>query len=122
VTSTLSAQLTAGNLSTLAAVYSQMVSVVTSAYGVPPTITIPRIQAKKESNYLDKVSFETHLKINDAYKNYKNYYNHNSIIINAEEDPFSVYKNMILEFNKYMNMQIKPFTNNEFDKILNEKC
>ena len=95
---------------------------LTFIFTAEPTITIPRIQAKKESNYLDKVSFETHLKINDAYKNYKNYYNHNSIIINAEEDPFSVYNNMIIEFNKYMNMQIKPFTNNEFDKILNEKC
>lgn len=40
-TSTLSAQITAGNLTTLASVYSQMVSVVTSVYGVPPTITIP---------------------------------------------------------------------------------
>lgn len=41
VTSTLSAQLTAGNLSSLVTVYSRMVSVVTSAYGVPPLITIP---------------------------------------------------------------------------------
>lgn len=41
VTSTITAQLTAGTLSTLNTIYSQMVSVVTSAYGVPPTITIP---------------------------------------------------------------------------------
>ena len=40
-TSTLSTQITAGNLTTLASVYSRMVSVVTSVYGVPPTITIP---------------------------------------------------------------------------------
>ena len=41
VTSTMSAQLTAGALTTLNTVYSQMKSVVTGAYGVPPTITIP---------------------------------------------------------------------------------
>ena len=41
VTSTLSAQITAGNVSALATIYSQMVSVVTSAYGTPPLITIP---------------------------------------------------------------------------------
>jgi hypothetical protein len=41
VTSTISAQLTAGTLTTLNTIYSRMVSVVTSAYGTPPTITIP---------------------------------------------------------------------------------
>jgi hypothetical protein len=41
VTSTITAQLTAGTLSSLNTIYSQMVSVVTSTYGVPPTITIP---------------------------------------------------------------------------------
>ena len=41
VTSTMSAQLTAGTLATLNTVYSQMKSVVTGAYGAPPTITIP---------------------------------------------------------------------------------
>jgi hypothetical protein len=41
VTSTISAQLTAGTLTTLNDIYSRMVSVVTSAYGTPPTITIP---------------------------------------------------------------------------------
>jgi hypothetical protein len=40
-TSTLSAQINAGNLTTLASVYSRMVEVVTSGYGVPPLITIP---------------------------------------------------------------------------------
>ena len=41
VTSTLTTQLAAGTLTTLNTVYSQMVSVFTSAFGVPPTITIP---------------------------------------------------------------------------------
>ena len=41
VTSTISAQLTAGTLTALNTIYSQMKSVVTSAYGNPPTITIP---------------------------------------------------------------------------------
>jgi len=41
VTSTISAQLTAGTLTTLNTIYSRMVSVVTSAFGTPPTITIP---------------------------------------------------------------------------------
>lgn len=41
VTSVMSAQITAGTLTTLNTVYSQMVSVVTGAYGAPPTITIP---------------------------------------------------------------------------------
>jgi hypothetical protein len=41
VTSTINAQLTAGTLTALNTIYSQMKSVVTSAYGVPPTITIP---------------------------------------------------------------------------------
>ena len=41
VTSTMTTQLAAGNLSTLNTVYSQMKSVVTGAYGAPPTITIP---------------------------------------------------------------------------------
>jgi hypothetical protein len=41
VTSTISAQLTAGTLTALNTIYSQMVSVVTSAYGAPPTVTIP---------------------------------------------------------------------------------
>jgi len=41
VTSTITTQLAAGTLTTLNAVYSQMVSVVTSAFGVPPLITIP---------------------------------------------------------------------------------
>ena len=41
VTSTISAQLTAGTLTTLNTIYSQMKSVVTAAYGTPPTITIP---------------------------------------------------------------------------------
>ena len=41
VTSTISAQLSAGTLTTLNTIYSRMVSVVTSAYGTPPTITIP---------------------------------------------------------------------------------
>jgi hypothetical protein len=41
VTSTLTTQLAAGTLTTLNTVYSQMASVVTSAFGVPPTITIP---------------------------------------------------------------------------------
>jgi len=41
VTSTISAQLTAGTLTTLNTIYSRMVSVVTSAFGIPPTITIP---------------------------------------------------------------------------------
>jgi hypothetical protein len=41
VTSTISAQVTAGNLGALSTIYSQMVEVVTSGYGVPPTVTIP---------------------------------------------------------------------------------
>jgi hypothetical protein len=41
VTSTISAQLTAGTLTTLNDIYSRMKNVVTSVYGVPPTITIP---------------------------------------------------------------------------------
>ena len=41
VTSTISAQLTGGTLTALNTIYSQMKSVVTAAYGVPPTITIP---------------------------------------------------------------------------------
>ena len=41
VTSAISAQLTAGTLTTLNTVYSQMKSVVTGAYGVPPTVIIP---------------------------------------------------------------------------------
>ena len=41
VTSTISAQLTAGTLTTLNTIYSRMKSVVTAAYGTPPTITIP---------------------------------------------------------------------------------
>ena len=41
VTSTLSTQINAGNVSSLATIYSQMVQVVTSGYGVPPLITIP---------------------------------------------------------------------------------
>ena len=41
VTSTISTQFTAGNLGALNTIYSQMVEVVTSGYGVPPTITIP---------------------------------------------------------------------------------
>jgi hypothetical protein len=40
-TSTLSAQITAGNVSSLAAVYSRMVTLVNGGYGAPPTITIP---------------------------------------------------------------------------------
>ena len=41
VTSTISAQLTAGTLATLNDIYSRMKNVVTSVYGTPPTITIP---------------------------------------------------------------------------------
>lgn len=41
VTSTINAQLTAGTLTALNTIYSQMKSVVTAAYGTPPTITIP---------------------------------------------------------------------------------
>lgn len=41
VSSTITAQLTAGTLTALNTIYSQMKSVVTSAYGTPPTITIP---------------------------------------------------------------------------------
>jgi hypothetical protein len=41
VTNTINAQLTAGTLTTLNTIYSRMVSVVTSAFGTPPTITIP---------------------------------------------------------------------------------
>ena len=41
VTSTISTQFTSGNISALNTIYSQMVEVVTSGYGVPPTITIP---------------------------------------------------------------------------------
>jgi len=41
VTSTITAQLTAGTLTTLNDIYSRMVSVVTGAYGTPPSITIP---------------------------------------------------------------------------------
>lgn len=41
VTSTISAQLTAGTLTALNTIYSQMKSVVTAAYGAPPTVTIP---------------------------------------------------------------------------------
>jgi hypothetical protein len=41
VTSTISAQFAAGNLGALNTIYSQMVSVVTGAYGAPPAVTIP---------------------------------------------------------------------------------
>jgi hypothetical protein len=41
VTATITAQLTAGTLTTLNDIYSRMKNVVTSVYGVPPTITIP---------------------------------------------------------------------------------
>jgi hypothetical protein len=41
VASTISTQFTSGNLGALNTIYSQMVQVVTSGYGVPPTITIP---------------------------------------------------------------------------------
>jgi len=41
VTSIITAQLAAGTLTALNTIYSQMVSVVTSAYGTPPAITIP---------------------------------------------------------------------------------
>ena len=41
VTSTISAQLTAGTLTTLNDIYSRMKNVITNVYGAPPTITIP---------------------------------------------------------------------------------
>ena len=41
VTSTITAQLTAGTLTALNTIYSRMKNVVTDVYGVPPTITIP---------------------------------------------------------------------------------
>ena len=41
VTTTITAQLTAGTLTTLNDIYSRMKNVVTSVYGVPPTITVP---------------------------------------------------------------------------------
>lgn len=41
VTSTISTQFASGNLGALNTIYSQMVEVVTSVYGIPPTITIP---------------------------------------------------------------------------------
>jgi hypothetical protein len=41
VTTTISAQLTAGTLTTLNDIYSRMKNVVTDVYGTPPTITIP---------------------------------------------------------------------------------
>ena len=41
VTSTITAQLTAGTLTTLNDIYSQMKNVVSGTYGAPPTITIP---------------------------------------------------------------------------------
>ena len=41
VTSTINAQLTAGTLTTLNTIYSQMKDVVTDVYGTPPTIFIP---------------------------------------------------------------------------------
>lgn len=41
VISTINAQLTAGTLTALNTIYSQMKSVVTSAYGAPPTVVIP---------------------------------------------------------------------------------
>lgn len=41
VTSTITAQLVAGTLTSLNTIYSQMASVVTAAYGTPPAITIP---------------------------------------------------------------------------------
>lgn len=41
VTSTITAQLTAGTLTTLNDIYSRMKNVVTGTYGAPPTITIP---------------------------------------------------------------------------------
>lgn len=41
VTSTISSQLTAGTLTALNTIYSQMKDVVTAVYGTPPTITIP---------------------------------------------------------------------------------
>lgn len=41
VTAVISAQLTAGTLSALNTIYSQMISVLTDVYGVPPLITIP---------------------------------------------------------------------------------
>jgi hypothetical protein len=41
VTTTITAQLTAGTLTTLNDIYSRMKNVVTSVYGAPPTITIP---------------------------------------------------------------------------------
>lgn len=41
VTAVISAQLTAGTLSALNTIYSQMISVLTDVYGIPPLITIP---------------------------------------------------------------------------------
>jgi hypothetical protein len=41
VASTISAQLTAGTLTTLNDIYSRMKNVITNVYGAPPTITIP---------------------------------------------------------------------------------
>jgi hypothetical protein len=41
ITTTITAQLTAGTLTTLNDIYSRMKNVVTSVYGAPPTITIP---------------------------------------------------------------------------------
>jgi hypothetical protein len=41
VTTTISAQLTAGTLTTLNDIYSRMKNVVSGTYGAPPTITIP---------------------------------------------------------------------------------
>lgn len=41
VNDTMAALITAGTLSSLTTIYSQMVSVLTGAYGTPPTITIP---------------------------------------------------------------------------------
>ena len=41
VTSTISAQLTAGTLTTVNDIYSRMKNVVSGTYGAPPTITIP---------------------------------------------------------------------------------
>ena len=74
-----------------------------------------RLQRRPHNNKIDDKPKEFHEKIIKSFRNYGNIYPSDAIIINGNQDIYSLHKEIIKNINTYFNINIEPLEINKID-------
>ena len=74
-----------------------------------------RLQDRQNNNKIDEKPKEFHEKIIQSFRNYGNIYPSDSIMINGNQDIYSLHKEIIKNINTYFNINIEPLEINKID-------